>query len=113
MSGLHTRNWPSGYRPLRILSEGEGGVVALAGKSSGEFVALKLLPLAANANPDEALARHSRLAPLTTSPGLLRIRECGLSPDRRWLWEELDLADDLPAKATTPPSPSERILSGR
>ena len=87
--------WPAEYAVLRILSEGEGGIVALARKSSGELMALKLLRLAQDANPDEALTRHDRLRRLTAAPGLLQISACGLTADRLWLWEELELADNL------------------
>lgn len=87
--------WPSDYEVLRNLSEGEGGVVALARKAASGLVALKLMRLAAGAKPDEALARHERLRLLTAAPGLLHITACGLTADRVWLWEELDLADGL------------------
>ena len=87
--------WPVGYEVLRILSEGGGGVVALARKIPGELVALKLLRLAPDANPEEALTRHEKLRLLTVAPGLLHITACGLASDRLWLWEELELADSL------------------
>lgn len=95
MSSTGPWPWPAGYEILRLLSEGEGGVVALARKSSGGLVALKLMRLVEGANPDEALTRHERLRVLTAAPGLLRLAACGLTADRSWLWEELELADNL------------------
>ena len=95
MSSSGAWPWPAEYAVLRIFSEGEGGIVALARKGSGELVALKLLRLAQDANPDEALTRHDRLRRLTAAPGLLQISACGLTADRLWLWEELELADNL------------------
>lgn len=95
MSAAEAWPWPAGYEICRVLSEGEGGVVALARKNSGGLVALKLLRLTQHANPDEALTRHDGLRLLTTTPGLLHITACGLTTDRSWLWEELELADDL------------------
>lgn len=59
------------------------------------MVALKLLRLAADVPSDEALKRHQRLSQITVNAGLLRIRDCGLTADQAWLWEELELADDL------------------
>lgn len=95
MSALGAWPWPAGYEILRILSEGEGGIVALARKNSGGLTALKLLRLAENAIPDETLTRHERLRVITTASGLLHIKACGLTTDRLWLWEELELADSL------------------
>ncbi|MCW5550626.1 MAG: hypothetical protein KIS67_00530 [Verrucomicrobiae bacterium] len=89
------RPWPADYTVLRQLSEGVGGIVALAQRTDGQLAALKLLRLAAETSPDEALKRHVRLRELTQQEGLLRIRACGLTRDRLWLWEELELADDL------------------
>jgi hypothetical protein len=93
--------WPAGFDVLRVLSEGEGGIVALVSKASGELVALKLLRLAPDILPDEALARHQLLSRLTGQAGLLPIRNCGLTTDRAWLWEELELVDSLDG---SPPS---------
>lgn len=101
LSTQETWPWPANYEVLRLLSEGEGGVVSLARKTPGGLVALKLLRLAPDAVPHEVLARHERLRPLTVAPGLLRIRECGLTTDRLWLWEELAVADGLDG---SPPS---------
>lgn len=95
MKALDVFPWPAGHEVLRLLSEGEGGRVALARRSSGELVVLKLLRLVEDVRPEDALARHQRLCSLTTEPGLLRIFACGLSADQAWLWEELEPADDL------------------
>lgn len=95
MSAPETWPWPVNYEVLRVLSEGEGGVVALARRASGDLTVLKLLRLTADAIPDETLARHERLRLLTAAPGLLRITTCGLTTDRVWLWEELEPADGL------------------
>lgn len=99
----NTRPWPAGYEVFRVLSEGEGGIVALARKGDDGLVALKLLRLVANTQPEDVLARHRQLSPLTAHEGLLRISDCGLTTDRVWLWEELELVDNLdggPATAT-------------
>lgn len=95
MSDATTWPWPAGYTVLRQLSEGKGGIVALARKSDGELAALKLLRLAADIPPEKALQRHQRLVQITGNTGLLRICDCGLTVDHAWLWEELELADDL------------------
>jgi hypothetical protein len=87
--------WPEGYTVLRQLSEGAGGVVALAQNAGGERCALKLMRVAADVSPDDALQRHERLRRLTGQAGLLRIRCCGLTGDQAWLWEDLEPADDL------------------
>ncbi len=95
MTPLTAWPWPSEYKPLRLLAESRGGVVALAMDSRGELVALKLLHLTDDAKPEEALLRHKRLGGLTTRPGLLPILACGMTSDQKWIWESLAPADNL------------------
>jgi serine/threonine protein kinase len=89
---------------LQLLSEGPRGAVVLAEKAGGGRVALKLRRLVAGQNPEEALGQVRRLQPLTASPGLLPITDCGLTGDLGWLWEELVPASGLDG---SPPSSSE------
>jgi len=101
MTPLENWPWPPECELRRLLSEGRGGIVALARDAEARLVALKLLRLAEGVNPDAALLRHEKLRKLSTAPGLLPIHACGLTDDRRWLWESLVLADGVDGKPAT------------
>ncbi len=86
--------WPADFTVIRILSQGPGGVVALAMDQAGGLTVLKLLRLVEGRDPEAALLKHRRLLELSDKPGLLPILGCGLSMDRLWLWELLVPVDD-------------------
>ncbi len=87
--------WPSEYEVLKLLAEGRGGIVALARDAKSELVAIKLLRLADNVSAPAALTRHQQLQALTKEKGLLPMLACGLTSDRRWLWETFPPADSM------------------
>ena len=85
---------PTGYRPLRTLSERDGSWVYLAINSIGKHCCLKVQRVVDSESLTALRGHRDRLPEITSGEGFIPLVCHGAFPDQGILWEELALADD-------------------
>lgn len=90
----HLPKFPSGYQPLRTLSERNGSWVFLALNPNGRHCCLKIQRLAHPAAVDSMAENRRLLSSLCAEGAWIRLICWGIERVESIVWEELELADD-------------------